>query len=133
MASILVVEDNEMNLEIMSRRLKKLGHEVLFALDGAEAVEKMKQEAPDLVLMDMSLPVMDGWEATRRIKAEPETTSIPIIGLSAHAMSGDREKALEAGCDDYDTKPVNMPRLQAKIEAMLKGTSIKQDVGAKPG
>ena len=119
MTKILVVEDNEMNRDMLSRRLVRKKYEVLVAVDGRESVEMARSEAPDLILMDMSLPVMDGWEATRQLKASPETQVIPIIALTAHAMSGDREKALEAGCDDYDTKPVELPRLLGKIEALL--------------
>ena len=119
MPKILLVEDNEMNRDMLSRRLTRKQYEVLVAVDGGEGVEKARSEAPDLILMDMSLPVMDGWEATRLLKASPETGSIPIIALTAHAMSGDREKAMEAGCDDYDIKPVELPRLLAKMEALL--------------
>ncbi len=119
MTKILVVEDNEMNRDMLSRRLVRKKYEVLVAVDGRESVEMARSEAPDLILMDMSLPVMDGWEATRQLKASPETQAIPIIALTAHAMSGDREKALEAGCDDYDTKPIELPHLLDKIEALL--------------
>ena len=119
MTKILLVEDNEMNRDMLSRRLVRKKYEVLVAVDGREGVEMARSEAPALILMDMSLPVMDGWEATRRIKASPETQAIPIIALTAHAMSGDREKALDAGCDDYDTKPIELPRLLGKIEALL--------------
>jgi len=119
MPRILVVEDNEMNRDMLSRRLARKKYEVLVAVDGRESVEVARLEAPDLILMDMSLPVMDGWEATRQLKANPETQAIPIIALTAHAMSGDREKALDAGCDDYDTKPIELPRLLGKIEALL--------------
>ena len=119
MPKILLVEDNEMNRDMLSRRLTRKQYEVLVAVDGGEGVEMARSEAPDLILMDMSLPVMDGWKATRRIKASPETGSIPIIALTAHAMSGAREKAMEAGCDDYDIKPVELPRLLAKMEALL--------------
>jgi two-component system, cell cycle response regulator DivK len=119
MTKILVVEDNEMNRDMLSRRLVRKKYEVLVAVDGGESVEMARSEAPDLILMDMSLPVIDGWEATRQLKASPETQAIPIIALTAHAMSGDREKAMEAGCDDYDTKPVELPRLLGKIEALL--------------
>jgi CheY-like chemotaxis protein len=108
-----------MNRDMLSRRLVRKKYEVLVAVDGRESVEMARSEAPDLVLMDMSLPVMDGWEATRQLKASPATQAIPIIALTAHAMSGDREKAMEAGCDDYDTKPVELPRLLGKIEALL--------------
>ncbi len=116
---ILLVEDNEMNRDMLSRRLVRKTYEVLVAVDGRESVEVARSEAPDLILMDMSLPVMDGWEATRQLKASPETQAIPIIALTAHAMSGDREKAMEAGCDDYDTKPIELPHLLDKIEALL--------------
>ena len=119
MAKILIVEDNEMNRDMLSRRLIRRGYEVVMAIDGVEGITAAKKEKPDLVLMDMSLPVVDGWEATRRLKAEPLTRAIPVIGLTAHAMAGDREKAIEAGCDDYDTKPVELPRLLQKIEALL--------------
>jgi two-component system cell cycle response regulator DivK len=119
MTKILLVEDNEMNRDMLSRRLIRKKYEVLVAVDGRESVEMVRSEAPDLILMDMSLPVMDGWEATRQLKASPETQAIPIIALTAHAMSGDREKAMEAGCDDYDTKPIELPRLLGKIEALL--------------
>ncbi len=119
MTKILLVEDNEMNRDMLSRRLGRKKYEVLVAVDGRESVEVARSEAPDLILMDMSLPVMDGWEATRQLKANPETQAIPIIALTAHAMSGDREKAMEAGCDDYDTKPIELPRLLGKIEALL--------------
>jgi CheY-like chemotaxis protein len=122
MARILLVEDNEMNRDMLARRLQRRGYGVLIAPDGAEGVAQAQAEVPDLILMDMSLPVLDGWEATRRLKATPETRSIPVIALTAHAMSGDREKALEAGCDDYDTKPVEFNRLLAKIEALLNRT-----------
>jgi two-component system cell cycle response regulator DivK len=119
MPRILVVEDNEMNRDMLSRRLARKKYEVLVAVDGGEGVVMARSEAPDLILMDMSLPVVDGWEATRQLKASSETKAIPIIALTAHAMSGDREKAMEAGCDDYDTKPVELPRLLGKIEALL--------------
>jgi two-component system, cell cycle response regulator DivK len=118
-AKILIVEDNEMNRDMLSRRLARRGYQIIMAADGEEGITVATAEIPDLILMDMSLPVVDGWEATRRIKAEPLTRTIPIIGLTAHAMAGDREKVLEAGCDDYDTKPVELPRLLEKIEALL--------------
>lgn len=120
MPVILLVEDNELNRDMLSRRLTKRGYDVRLALDGAEGVEQTRVLQPDLVLMDMSLPVKDGWEATAELKASDATRNIPIIGLSAHAMEGDREKALKAGCDDYDTKPVEIDRLVGKIEAMLR-------------
>jgi CheY-like chemotaxis protein len=119
MAKILLVEDNEMNRDMLSRRLTRRGYEVVLALDGEEGVAMARSEAPALILMDMSLPGLDGWEATRRIKAAPETRAIPVIALTAHAMSGDREKAVAAGCDDFDTKPVDLARLLEKIEALL--------------
>ena len=121
MPKLLLVEDNEMNRDMLSRRLARRDYEVLVAVDGEEGVVMASSEAPDLILMDMSLPVMDGWEATRQLKASPETKAVPIIALTAHAMSGDREKAIEAGCDDYDTKPIELPRLLDKIEAALLG------------
>src|ERR1019366_10678409 len=120
MAKILLVEDNEMNRDMLSRRLIRNGFEVLMAIDGEQAVALAQSELPDLILMDMSLPVIDGWEATRRVKAAEVTSTIPIIALTAHAMSGDREKTLDAGCDDYDTKPIEMPRLLGKINALLR-------------
>jgi CheY-like chemotaxis protein len=122
MPKILVVEDNEMNRDMLSRRLERRGYQVVVAVDGQEGVAMARSESPDLVLMDMSLPVMDGWESTRQLKAAPETRSIPVIALTAHAMADDRKKALEAGCDDYDTKPLEFPRLMAKIEALLSRT-----------
>jgi two-component system cell cycle response regulator DivK len=117
MLKILLVEDNEMNRDMLSRRLKRRGYEVVIAVDGGEGLALAQSEAPDLILMDMSLPVLDGWEATRRLKAAPETRAIPIIALTAHAMSSDREKALEVGCDDYASKPIEIGQLLAKIEA----------------
>ena len=119
MARILLVEDNEMNRDMLSRRLARRGFEVLIAENGQSGVDLTVSERPDLVLMDMSLPVMDGWEATRRLKADPNTSAIPIIALSAHAMASDRELALAAGCDDYDSKPVDLTRLVRKIEQLL--------------
>ncbi len=124
MAKILLVEDNEMNRDMLSRRLERKGHQVVIAIDGAQGVDLACQEQPDLILMDMSLPVLDGWEATRRLKAIPATQTIPIIALTAHAMAGDRERCLEAGCDDYDTKPIEFPRLLGKILAFL-GTEVE--------
>jgi two-component system cell cycle response regulator DivK len=121
MPKILLVEDNEMNRDMLSRRLQKRGYEVSMAMDGRQGVEMARAGGFDLILMDMSLPEIDGWEATRQLRAVPETRTVPIIGLTAHAMSGDREKALEAGCNDYDTKPVELPRLLAKIETLLGG------------
>ena len=120
MTKILLVEDNEMNRDMLSRRLMRKGYEVLIAVDGEEGVAMAQSEAPDLILMDMSLPVLDGWEATRRLKAAPETQSIPIIALTAHAMAGDREQALAAGCDDYDSKPIEFKRLLGKMKAILE-------------
>jgi CheY-like chemotaxis protein len=119
MARILLVEDNDMNRDMMSRRLQRKGYEVLMAADGMQAILMAESEAPDLILLDMSLPVIDGWEAARRLKASPSTAAVPIIALTAHAMAGDREKALAAGCDDYDAKPVDFPQLVAKIDALL--------------
>jgi CheY-like chemotaxis protein len=122
MAKILLVEDNEMNRDMLSRRLIRNGFEVSIAIDGQQGVDMATSQLPDLILMDMSLPVIDGWEATRRIKATPELRKIPIIALTAHAMATDREKALEAGCDDYDTKPIELQRLLGKIETLLAAT-----------
>ena len=119
MPKILLVEDNEMNRDMLSRRLQRKGYEVVMATDGEQAVAMATSESPALILMDMSLPVFDGWEATRRIKAADRTKKIPVIALTAHAMAGDREKSLEAGCDDYDTKPIELPRLLEKMEALL--------------
>jgi CheY-like chemotaxis protein len=119
MAKILLVEDNEMNRDMLSRRLERRGYEVIIAVDGAQGVSMTLSQQPDLILMDMSLPIMDGWEATRTLKANPATNTIPIIALTAHAMSGDREKALQAGCDDYDTKPIELNRLIDKIVHFL--------------
>jgi two-component system, cell cycle response regulator DivK len=120
MPKILLVEDNEMNRDMLSRRLIRKGFEVVMAIDGEQAVALAQSERPDLILMDMSLPVIDGWEATQRVKSDSATAGIPIIALTAHAMSGDREKAINAGCDDYDTKPIEMPRLLEKIDALLR-------------
>jgi two-component system cell cycle response regulator DivK len=119
MSRILLVEDNEMNRDMLSRRLERKQYEVIIAIDGQAGVNMASSESPDLILMDLSLPVIDGWEATRQIKANPGTQSIPVIALTAHAMAGDEEKALAAGCDDYDTKPVNFQRLLGKIETLL--------------
>jgi two-component system, cell cycle response regulator DivK len=121
MPRILLVEDNEMNRDMLSRRLQRKGFEVAMAVDGKQGVAMARAGGYDLILMDMSLPEIDGWEATRQLRAAPETKVVPIIGLTAHAMAGDREKALEAGCNDYDTKPVELPRLLGKIEALLGG------------
>ncbi|HEY2390040.1 MAG TPA: response regulator [Candidatus Angelobacter sp.] len=120
MSKILLVEDNEMNRDMLSRRLVRKGYEVIVALDGAQGVELAHSETPDLILMDMSLPVLSGWDATKSIKGDPETGSIPVIALTAHAMSTDRDQALQVGCDDYDTKPIELPRLLDKIETLLK-------------
>ena len=122
MTKILLVEDNEMDRDVLSRRLQKKGYDVVVAVDGEEGVAKARSEAPALILMDMSLPGIDGWEATRRLKAASKTQAIPVIALTAHAMTGDRGQALAAGCDDFDTKPVELPRLLAKIETLLGQT-----------
>ena len=119
MAKILLVEDNEMNRDMLSRRLVRRGYEVAIALDGEQGLAMARSESPALILMDMSLPGIDGWEVTRRLKATAQTQKIPVIALTAHAMSDDREKALAAGCDDFDTKPVELPRLLSKIQALL--------------
>ncbi len=119
MPKILLVEDNEMNRDMLSRRLKRKGFEVVIAVDGGQGVDMAHNEKPDLILMDMSLPVKDGWTATKELKAAEDTQHIPVIALTAHAMSGDREQALAAGCDDYDTKPIELPRLLGKIETLL--------------
>jgi two-component system, cell cycle response regulator DivK len=119
MPTILIVEDNELNRDMLSRRLERRGYDTLLAVDGEQGLEVARRIQPHLILMDMSLPVLDGWEATKRLKSSPETAAIPIVALTAHAMSGDRERALEAGCDEYDTKPVEFPRLVLKIEALL--------------
>ena len=121
MARILLVEDNELNRDMLSRRLERRGHQVLIATDGQQGVAAALREKPDLILMDMSLPVVDGWEATRRIKAAPETRAIPIIALTAHAMASDEQQAREAGCNDFDTKPIELERLMGKIEKQLEG------------
>ncbi|HEY0073257.1 MAG TPA: response regulator, partial [Abditibacteriaceae bacterium] len=119
MPKVLLVEDNEMNRDMLSRRLERKGYDVVIAFDGEAGVRLAGECQPDIILMDMSLPIIDGWEATRRVKADPATQKIPVIALTAHAMSGDREKALEAGCDDYDTKPIELPRLLGKMEELL--------------
>jgi CheY-like chemotaxis protein len=120
-AKILIVEDNEMNRDMLARRLARRGYEVLVAVDGAEGIASAQKQVPDLILMDMSLPVVDGWEATRRLKADPGTASIPIVALTAHAMAGDRDKALNAGCDGYETKRVDLPRLLETMQKLLDG------------
>ena len=120
MAKILLVEDNEMNRDMLSRRLERKGYVVTLALDGAEGLHKARTEAPDLILMDMSLPVVDGWEATRQLKADEATRGIPVIALTAHAMASDEQKARDSGCDDFDTKPIELPRLLQKIETLLQ-------------
>lgn len=119
MTTILIVEDNEMNRDMLSRRLERKGFAVSIAVDGEEGLEVARANMPDLILMDMSLPVVDGWEATRRLKGDDRLKHIPVIALTAHAMANDRDKALEAGCDDYDTKPIDLPRLLAKMDALL--------------
>ncbi len=119
MPKLLLVEDNELNRDMLSRRLQRKGYEMVIATDGQQGVQMAQEQHPDLILMDMSLPVIDGWEATRLLKADASTQSIPVVALTAHAMAGDREKAIEAGCDDYDTKPIELPRLLEKIEALL--------------
>jgi two-component system cell cycle response regulator DivK len=124
MAKILLVEDNEMNRDMLSRRLARKGYEVVIAVDGQQGIDMARSETPDLILMDMSLPVLDGWAATRELKAAAETKAIPVIALTAHAMVGDREKAVEAGCDDFDTKPIEFPRLVEKIEALLASKPV---------
>jgi CheY-like chemotaxis protein len=120
MAKILVVEDNEMNLDMLTRRLERRGHDVLIATDGAQGVVKARKERPDLILMDMSLPVLDGWQATGQIKSDPDVRHIPIIALTAHAIAGDRERCMAAGCDEYESKPIKFPQLLAKIDDFLK-------------
>lgn len=121
MVKILLVEDNETNRDMLSRRLARKGYEVIIAVDGAEGISEAQKQMPDLILMDMSLPILDGWEATRQLKNAGDTRHIPIIALTAHAMAGDREKAIEVGCDEYETKPVEFQRLLSKIEALLNG------------
>ena len=132
MKKILLIEDNEMNRDMLSRRLAKRGYAVVMAVDGAEGVTMARSESPDLVLMDMGLPVMDGWTATRNIKADPTTARIPVLALTAEAMEGDREKCLAAGCDDYDTKPVDLVRLIGKIEALLAGSKPLPSISCAP-
>jgi len=123
---VLLVEDNEMNRDMLSRRLARRGFDVLMAVDGEQGVQMAKTEMPDLILMDMSLPVLDGWEATRQIKAEATTQSIPLIALTAHAMAGDRDKSIQAGCDDYDTKPIELPRLLDKMDRLLNEKTLSR-------
>ena len=123
MAKILLVEDNEMNRDMLSRRLERKGFQVVMAADGQQGVDMAVSEGPDLILMDMDLPIIDGWEATRRVKSGEGTRGIPVIALTAHAMVGDRDKAMAAGCDDYDTKPIDFPRLLGKIETLLGGAA----------
>jgi two-component system cell cycle response regulator DivK len=120
MPKILLVEDNEMNRDMLSRRLRKRGYDVVTAVNGQDGIAQASSESPDLILLDMSLPVIDGWQAAQQLKADPVTTSIPIIALTAHAMDGDREKCLQVGCDDYDTKPIDLKRLLGKIQALDK-------------
>lgn len=121
MPKILLVEDNEMNRDMLSRRLLRNGFDVIMAVNGQEGIDLAASQTPDLILMDMSLPVLDGWDATRQLKADPATAGIPVIALTAHAMESDREKALAAGCDDFDTKPIELPRLLEKMKALLPG------------
>ncbi len=132
MPKILLVEDNEMNRDMLSRRLERKGYHVIIECDGEAGVAMAEEERPDIVLMDMSLPILDGWEATRRLKANAATRHIPVIALTAHAMSGDRDKALEAGCNDYDTKPIDLPRLLGKIEALLGTAAAPKDSSGAP-
>lgn len=126
MTTILIVEDNEMNRDMLSRRLERRGYRVLIAIDGETGIDAARSGTPDLILMDMSLPVVDGWEATRRLKSDPALRHIPVIALTAHAMADDRDNALAAGCDDYDTKPIELPRLLAKIGALLLTPTLEQ-------
>ena len=131
MAKLLLVEDNEMNRDMLSRRLQRRGYEVIMAVDGEEGIKMARSESPDLILMDMSLPVLDGWEATRRLKSDPGTRPIPVLALTAHAISSDRDKALQAGCDDYDTKPIELQRVLAKIQTLLGVIPIPVSVTLK--
>ena len=128
MAKVLLIEDNEMNRDMLSRRLMRRGFEVVFAVNGKQGVDLARSEKPDIILMDMSLPIMDGWEATRCVKADDATRSVPVIGLTAHAMSGDREKAIEAGCDDYDTKPVELTASSARSSGFLATGKLAESV-----
>jgi len=123
MKKLLLVEDNEMNRDMLSRRLARRGYEIVVATDGSQGVAEATRHLPDLIIMAMSLPVLDGWESTRALKEQPETRSIPVLALTAHAMAGERERALEAGCNDYDTKPVDFTRLLGKIETLLSGST----------
>jgi two-component system, cell cycle response regulator DivK len=125
LSKILLVEDNEMNRDMLTRRLQRRGYEVVVAVDGAQGIAMAQSETPAIILMDISLPVLDGWEATRRLKMAPETQSIPVIALTAHAMTGDRERCIEAGCDDFDTKPVEIARLVGKIETLLQRSKMQ--------
>lgn len=125
MPKILLVEDNEMNRDMLARRLKRRGYDVIIAIDGEQAVTKAKTSEPDLILLDISLPIIDGYEVARQVRSAPESRFIPILGLSSHAMAGDREKAIEAGCNDYDTKPVEMQRLIEKIQRLLKSKKVR--------
>lgn len=127
MAKLLLVEDNEDNRDMLSRRLQRKQHEVLCALNGQQAIDMARSERPDVILMDMSLPVIDGWEATRTLKSSDDTRGIPVIALTAHAMASDRERAMEAGCDDYDTKPIEFQRLLGKIDAQLGKAAASAD------
>lgn len=122
MKKLLLVEDNEMNRDMLSRRLARRGYEIAVAVDGEQGISEASRQLPDLIIMDMSLPVLDGWEATRRLKQRPETKGIPVLALTAHAMAGERDRALEAGCNDYDTKPVDFTRLLGKIENLILET-----------
>jgi len=124
MVNVLLVEDNEMNRDMLSRRLTKRGYAVAMAIDGQQGIDMAVSEKPDLILLDMSLPVVDGWEAAKQIKANPLSASVPLIALTAHAMAADRERAMSAGCDDFDTKPVELPRLLGKMEALLKAKGV---------
>jgi CheY-like chemotaxis protein len=130
MPSVLLIEDNEMNRDMLSRRLTKRGYTVVMAIDGQQGIDMAVSEKPDIILLDMSLPVVDGWEAAKQIKANPLSAGVPLIALTAHAMAADRERAMSAGCDDFDTKPVELPRLLAKMEALLTAKGIAPPVKA---